>query len=325
MISFLVNSRKPKNDKKVVLVTGCGSGLGLELARALSQRPNYCVVITAREHSIPALEAEFGHLPSAMVRALDVTDDEQIYRLVNEVARALGRVDCIINNAAICYRAVIEHMDSEAELLQLKTNYLGPMSLTRAVLPIMREQGDGQIINISSVSGMLAMPTMASYSASKHALEGATEALWYEARPFGIKVSLVELGFVNSDSFRKVVLSKKALMSTRLNGPHNEYYRSMGPFVEKLMKMSWAQPKNLAEKIIGLIESPSPPLRVGFTHDVFLFSLMKRILPSRLMHNLLFWLLPDSLKWGRHFSDRRRRKNSVSKELQSSVNTPAVT
>ena len=83
------------------------------------------------------------------------------------------------------------------------------MALVRAALPIMREQRAGKVINVSSVSGMLAMPTMGSYSASKHALEGATEALWYEARPFGITVNLAQLGFVNSDAFKRVVLSKK--------------------------------------------------------------------------------------------------------------------
>jgi short-subunit dehydrogenase len=310
---------KPES-RKVIIVTGCGAGLGLELARELYLKPRYHVVITARAHSIEALRAEFAASDRFIIRTLDITNDDNIYKLVNEIAVLWGRVDCIINNAAICYRGVIEHMDSESELLQLKTNYLGPMSLTRAVLPIMREQRSGQVINISSVSGMLAMPTMASYSASKHALEGATESLWYEAKPFGISVSLIQLGFLNSDAINKVVLSKKAEMSSRLNGPHSEYYRSMTPFIEKLMRMTWAKPKNVAVKIINLLESKNPPLRVGLTADVFIFEVMRRFLPSRLFHWILFIMLPDSLKWGAR-EKRIHKKSRLPTQASSPSNT----
>ncbi|MEK6556014.1 MAG: SDR family NAD(P)-dependent oxidoreductase [Bdellovibrionota bacterium] len=297
--------------RKVIIVTGCATGLGLELAHELYEKAQYHVVITARQHSISELKAIFNETDRFIIRSLDVTNDDNIYQLVNEIALLWGRVDCIINNAAICFRGVIEHMDADSELLQLKTNYLGPMSLTRAVLPIMREQGGGQIINISSVSGMMAMPTMASYSASKHAREGATEALWYEARPFGINVSLIELGFLNSDSFKRVLLSKKADISSRLNGPHSEYYRSMTPFIERLMKLTWAKPKYIANRIVNLLERKNPPLRVALTADVFIFSLMKRILPSQLFHSILFWLLPDSLKWGHREKQRFNKRVPV--------------
>lgn len=290
---MMVNSAR-----RVVVVTGCSSGLGHELATQLYDRSDLNVVVTARSQSIEKLRADFVSTERFMVRELDITNEEDIYKLVNEISCTWGRVDVVINNAAVCYRGVIEHMDFNSEMLQLSTNYLGPMALIRSVLPIMREQRSGQIINISSVSGMLAMPTMGSYSASKHALEGATEALWYETRPFGIHVSLVELGFINSDSFKRVKLSNKAAMSSALGGPHSEYYKSMTPLIEKLMHVSLSSAETIAKKIIKLMARPTPPLRVTLTLDAIIFNLLKRFIPSNILNYLLYFLLPGSLKWG---------------------------
>ncbi len=284
--------------KKVVIVTGCGSGIGLELAKKLYDRLDLRVVATARKKTLEQVRKIFNETERFIMRELDVTDDDNIYSLIHEITLLWGRVDVIINNAAVCFRAVIEHMDFEAELLQLKTNYLGPMALTRSVLPIMREQRSGLIINVSSVSGMLAMPTMGSYSASKHALEGATEALWYEARPFGIKVNLVQLGFINSSSFKRVVLSNKAELSMALGGPHSEYYRSMTPMIEKLMAFSFFSSAKIAGKVLKLIDKPRSRLRVPLTPDAIVFSLLRKFVPARIFNRVLYLLLPGSMRWG---------------------------
>ncbi|MGZ3692482.1 MAG: SDR family NAD(P)-dependent oxidoreductase, partial [Pseudobdellovibrio sp.] len=283
---------KPVNVKPVVILTGCGSGIGFELAQKFYKLDEFNVVVTARRHSLDFLREIFLESERFLVRELDVNNDHNIYSLVHEITRCFGRLDTVINNAAVCFRAVIEHMDVESEMLQLKTNYLGPMALIRATLPIMREQRSGNIINISSVSGMLAMPTMGSYSASKHALEGATEALWYEAKPFGIKVNLVQLGFINSDAFRRVVWSKKAQMSMSLDGPHSEYYRSMVPLIEMFMAFSLTPSQSVADKIIALIKKPQSRLRIPMTFDAIIFSLMKKIIPSFILNHFLYLLLP---------------------------------
>lgn len=295
--------------KPVVIVTGCGSGIGYELARNLYDQDKYLVIATSRGHHVGRLKSEFPDKADFKIKELDILNEENIYRLVHDICSEWGRVDVIVNNAAVCFRGVVEHMDSEAELLQLKTNYLGPMALIRAVLPIMREQRSGQIINISSVSGILAMPTMASYSASKHALQGATEALWYETKPFGINVNLVELGFVNSESVHNVLLSNKARLSTVINGPHSEYYKSMTPFIESLMKLSYTSPQKIAERIIKTIERRPGWLRVFATPDVWLFDIMRRLIPSLLLNRILFWFLPGSVKWGGQWKKREPVKN----------------
>ena len=283
---------------KTVLITGCGAGIGLALAREYYANAEYRVVVTARAHSLAELAQEFSDPKRSMVRELDMTKDETMYALINEICCNWGRIDILINNAAVCFRGVVEHMDVDAEMLQLKTNYLGPMALIRAVLPIMREQRSGHIINISSVAGMMAMPTMASYSASKHALEGATEALWFEAKPYGIRVNIVELGFIKSNSFENVRLSKKAMLSSQLRGPHSEYYRSMEPFIRKLMRWSRIDPQAVARKIERLANQPGLPLRIAVTPDAIFFGLLKRWTPARFFHRILFYLLPNSAIWG---------------------------
>lgn len=289
--------RKMKK-KKVVLITGCSSGLGLALAQKLYDNENYRVVATARSTSLPILELFFDESSRFLIRTLDVTVPEQVSAVVNEICCLWGGVDILVNNAGVCFRSVVEHMDVESEMIQLKTNYLGPMTLVRALLPVMREQGGGHVINISSASGLMAMPTMASYSASKYALEGATEALWYEAKPYGIKVTLIQPGFIRSEAHKKVLFSKKAQMSAQLAGPHSEYYQSMAPIVEKFMGLSPVNYKHIADRIIKLFENKNPPLRITATPDVFMFKWMRRLLPASWFHNLIFAMLPGSKTWG---------------------------
>ncbi|AZZ36654.1 oxidoreductase [Bdellovibrio sp. qaytius] len=296
--------------KKIILITGCATGLGKALVEILSQNPNYKLIVTARAHRLELLRTMFQESQDLIIRELDVTVETNIFALVNEIANMWGRIDVLVNNAGICYRSVVEHMDRESEMIQLETNYLGPMALIRSVLPIMREQMSGHIINISSVSGMVSMPTMGSYSASKHALEGASESLWYEAKPYGIKVSLVEPGFINSDSFKNILLPKKAKLSAKLRGPHSEYYLSMSPFVESLMKWAFATPESIAHKIKKLIAQSNPPLRLRVTLDAKVFSILRKLLPEFLFHKVMFLLLPGSRLWGHrsYFGNRVRAK-----------------
>lgn len=163
--------------KPVILVTGGASGIGLAIAELLARQKDYRVVVTAREHSIKKLTQIFKESEKLWLRPLDVTQNDQRERLISEINQKWGGVNVLINCAGISHRSVMEHMSEEDEHRQMETNYFGPIALIRAVFPFMREQGRGKIINVSSVSGILAMPTMASYTASKYALEGASEAL----------------------------------------------------------------------------------------------------------------------------------------------------
>jgi short-subunit dehydrogenase len=218
--------------------------------------------------------------------------------LIQKIDQDEGGVDILINNAGISYRSVVEHMTEEDEWLQFKTNLFGPAHLIRLVLPGMRARRQGRIINVSSVGGMMAMPTMGEYSASKFALEGLSEALYYEMKPWNVKVSLLQPGFVHSESFKKVLLSKAAQEAVDTGGTYANYYRYMGRFIEKLMKQAMTTPDSLARRILRLMADPNPPLRVPASVDARLFTMMARFMPRRLYHAMLYRSLPGIKRWG---------------------------
>lgn len=297
--------RKFQNFKPVVLVTGCSSGIGLALAQLLHQHSEYRVVVTAREKSIAKLRDYFLDTDRFIVRPLDVTNEDDRKRLFIEIQKLWGGVDILINNAGISYRSVIEHMTEEDEELQMATNYFGPMGLIRLALPHMRNSGRGKIVNISSVSGMLAMPTMASYSASKYALEGASEALWYEMRPFGVKITLVQPGFIHSKSFQNVYYTTQSDPTRNWTGPYRDFYQNMIPFVERMMNLSFSTPEKLAKKILKVIKSEHPPLWLPATLDAQIFYYIRRIMPRRVLLPFLYWCLPKAKTWSKEYSHRR--------------------
>ena len=142
-------------------------------------------------------------------------------------------------------------------------------------------------------------PTMALYSASKFALEGACESLWYEVRPWGIRVSLVEPGFIHSDSFGRTRYTPESErgMSDPAN-PYHLHYQHMASFIARLMTAARATPDDLARKILSVMAHPNPPLRVPATLDAHFFHLLRRVLPRRFYHWVLYRSLPGVRGWG---------------------------
>lgn len=298
---------KPEADyKPIVLITGCSSGIGEAIARLFIEKPEYRIVITSREKSLGLLQQNFIESDRVWILPLDVASEESRIQTIQKIYARWGSVDVLINNAGICYRSVLEEMLDRDELIQLQTNYLGPVSLIRLLLPSMRKKGFGKIINISSVSGMLAMPTMASYSASKFALEGAMEALWYEARPFGINVSLVQPGFVRSKSYERVKFSVRSKLSNEINRPYSDVYKYMIPFVGQLMNKGMATPESIAELVYHVVITKGPPLWVPAAFDAEFFYYLKRWFPRRFLMPFFFFVLPGSDLWGKEFSKSRR-------------------
>lgn len=291
--------------KPVVLITGCASGIGLALAELLQDEMHYRVVITARASSLSVLTEKFTETERFLIRPLDVTRDDERERLISEINERWSGVNILINNAGISFRAVVEHMSESEEQQQFAANYFGPVAMIRAVLPYMRTLGRGKIINVSSVSGMLAMPTMGSYSASKHALEGLSEALWYEVRPLGISVSLIQPGFVHSQSFLNVRYSSKSGAIREMDGLYADYYENMAPFIARLMGMSLTTPQHVARRILKVIQRENPPLWIPATLDAMLFYYLRRFVPRKILLPLLFAALPNVRKWGRKYTHRR--------------------
>lgn len=298
----MVPLANPLPDEPLVLITGASTGVGLALARRLlaarSGVRRYRLVLTAREKSLERIEALAAEADGVHLRPLDVTVDAQRRAVIRE-CRTWGGVDVLVNNAGVAYRSVVEHVLDDERLAQMGVNFQAPMELARLVLPGMRAKRAGRIINMSSVGGMMAMPTMAAYSASKFALEGATESLWYEVRPWNIAVTLIEPGFLRSDGFTHTVFTRRSQRSMdRLDAAYHQHYEHMSAFIEKLMRRAFATPDSVARKIHRVIESRRPPLRVQATLDAHFFSLLRRVLPRGLYHELLYRMLPGVDSWG---------------------------
>ena len=281
--------------RPVVLLTGASSGLGSAIAQELRGR-GYRLLLTARAESV-ARFAQAGWTESESdgihLRTLDVRDGDQRSAIVSEAEERWGGVDVLINNAAVAYRTVVEHWDESAWWETMETDVHGPFELIRLILPGMRRKRAGRILNVSSVGGMMAMPTLSLYSAAKFALEGASEALWYEVRPWNIRVTLVEPGFIRSDSFRNTrftALSFRGMLTA--DDPYHEQYLHLAGFIERMMDRAWATPATVAARVVGALRQSHPPLRLYATFDAHGFAWLRRVLPRRLYHLLLYRALP---------------------------------
>jgi NAD(P)-dependent dehydrogenase (short-subunit alcohol dehydrogenase family) len=180
---------------KTVLITGSSSGFGKDAA-LLFQSRGWNVAATMR---MPEKAVEWARLPRLITPRLDVLDGESIESAVAQTVETFGSLDVLINNAGYGLFGPLEGITSEQWHRQVGTNLTGATDVTRAVLPHMRAQGKGVIVNVSSVAGRLTFPLASAYHATKWGLEGLTESLQYELKPFGIRVKLVEPGAVKTD------------------------------------------------------------------------------------------------------------------------------
>lgn len=286
--------------RPVVLITGASTGIGLALVKKLIKEDRYHVVATSRETSLTRFESENIHeSENTWIRALDVLKKKERDHLISEICQKFGAVDILVNNAGYMLRAVVEHVGEGERFKQVDTNFRAPMALIRTVLPHMRRQRSGKIINVSSVGGMMAMPTMAVYSASKFALEGASESLWYEVKPWNISVTLVQPGFVHSDGHLNVKQSRECNRSlVDRNDPYYNHYNSMVPFINRMMDFSPATPEKVASVIAKVMRKKNPPLRVSATLDAHFFTILRRLLPRGIYHWILYKSLPKIKMWG---------------------------
>jgi NAD(P)-dependent dehydrogenase (short-subunit alcohol dehydrogenase family) len=241
-------------------ITGCSTGFGREVARAVVSR-GYRAVVTARnQHEVADIVA--GHQDRALALRLDVTDPAQVAEAVRRAEDRFGAVDVLVNNAGIGYFAAVEEGDAAAVRRMFEINFFGLERMTRAILPGMRKRLSGHIINIASICGLAAIPSLGHYSATKFAVEGLSEVLALELEPLGIRVTLVE-----PSAFRTEWAGSSA------NETHFEiadYASTAGATRRALRDSSGKQPGDpvrAASAIIRVAESPEPPLHLLLGKD----------------------------------------------------------
>jgi NAD(P)-dependent dehydrogenase (short-subunit alcohol dehydrogenase family) len=264
------------NVSKAVLITGCSSGIGWATARRLSG-VGWRVYATARKVEAIAPLEESG----CRLLPLDVTDEDSMRRAVEEVERQEGAVGALVNNAGYSQSGAVEVVPMDKVRGQFDTNVFGLARMCQLVLPGMRRQGYGRIVNVSSMGGKLTFPGAGYYHATKHAVEAISDALRFEVGGFGIKVSVIEPGLIRTGFAHAAVGS----MDGREEGPYAGFDEAVarattenyerGPF----SRLAGA-PEAVAEVIERALSARNPRSRYAVTPSAHLFLGLRRLLPD---------------------------------------------
>jgi NAD(P)-dependent dehydrogenase (short-subunit alcohol dehydrogenase family) len=243
------------------LITGCSTGIGREIARAALEA-GHCVVVTARRTETVADFAEtYGD--RAAVVGLDVTDKDQIAAAVQKAEDVFGGVDVLVNNAGNGYLSAIEEGEDDKVRKLFDTNYFGVVDTIKVVLPQMRARGSGHIVNISSMTGLVANPPNGYYSSTKFALEALTEALAQEVGPLGIKVTAIEPG-----AFRTDWAARSMWESSTPIGDYDENVGARKTMIKEFANHLPGDPRKVAEAVLMVTTLDDPPLRLLLGRDV---------------------------------------------------------
>jgi NAD(P)-dependent dehydrogenase (short-subunit alcohol dehydrogenase family) len=236
----------------VWFITGCSTGFGLELAKAVIAR-GWRAVVTARDAASVAALSE-GHEDTVLAIALDVTKPEQIKAAVAAADQRFGRLDVLVNNAGYGYQSAIEEGEEDKIRAQFDANVFGLFAVTRAVLPIMRRNRKGHIINVTSIGGLVGFGASGYYAATKHAVEGWSDSLAVEGKPLGIKVTCVEPGPFRTDwAGRSLIQTPNRI---------EDYAETAGARMKTTAGYSGQQPGDpakAAEAMIKITQVESPP------------------------------------------------------------------
>lgn len=239
---------------KVWFITGAGRGMGVDITKA-ALAAGYKVVATGRNTDNVA--KAIGENKNLLIAKLDVISAADAESAVQATIKKFGKIDVLVNNAANFYAGFFEELTMEQIDKQLRTSLIGPMILTRAVLPVMRKQGSGHIISISSTAGLTSYEFCSAYSASKFGLEGWMHALHLEVAPFGIKTTIVNPGF-----FRTELLTEQS--TNYADNPIEDYDERRAQqmqFWKGANGQQTGDPAKLARALVTIAEEEQPPLR----------------------------------------------------------------
>ncbi len=277
---------------KVVLITGAGAGIGRAMAEQLTKRGD---VVYAGVRDVKRAETDFAQLKGAKnlrISRLDVREKADIQAVMERIRTEEGRLDALINNAGFGLYGAFEELKEDEFRGQMETNFFGALNMLWAVVPVMREQKHGVILNVTSILGRLVLPTGSAYSASKYALEAASEALRYELRPFNVHVSAVEPGLIRTNFKQNTVFSDK-----------REDTQSPYAFLNRLMKTNYSgyftPVDKCAAKIVKIMDKkkPAPRYRVG--RDSIMYNFIVRKGPEWLVDMIFHGAVRRAIKQSR--------------------------
>jgi NAD(P)-dependent dehydrogenase (short-subunit alcohol dehydrogenase family) len=253
----MVSSSSPSNNK-VAVVTGSSSGIGYETALTLA-RNSFLTYATMRSlnksENVKSIAAK-ENLPIRITQ-LDVTDSVSINNAVQAILSETGRIDVLVNNAGYVLDGAFEDLSMDEIKAQYETNVFGLIRTTQAVLPAMRKQKSGTIVNISSIAGRIGYPGGSAYISTKFAVEGLSESMAYELEPFGIKVIIIEPGVIRTNIFNSVVVAKK---SQDPNSPYAQIKQKVASSFERMMKNA-SSPEIVAKVVLEAVTNENPDLR----------------------------------------------------------------
>lgn len=275
-----------KMDKKIAVITGASSGFGLLTTLDLAKK-NYLVIATMRnlekQVNLISQATQLNLQKNITVQQLDVTDQNSIHNF-QLYLKEINRVDLLINNAGYAHGGFVEEIPVEEYRKQFETNLFGAISITQLVLPYMREQKSGKIINISSISGQVGFPGLSPYVSSKYALEGWSESLRLEVKPLGIDVVLVEPGSYNTNIWE--VGKQLATNQSETTSPYKKYMDKIQKHINSGSD-TFGNPIDVSNKIVEIAESKRTNLRYPIGKGVKFMIFAKRILPWRLWEYLV--------------------------------------
>lgn len=260
---------------KVAIVTGSSSGIGYATSLLLA-RNRFHTYATMRniEKSADIQEiANKERLPLQVIQ-LDVNDDASIRNSIKRVERENERIDVLVNNAGYGLVGAFEDLSVEEIKSQFETNFFGVIRLTQQVLPIMRKQKSGTIVNVSSGAGRIGFPGMSAYVSSKFALEGLSESMSYELEPFGIKLVIIEPGVIRTNFKKNSVMSKKSLDNSSIS-PYSSIIQKIDSSISSIIEHA-TPPEDVAKAILHAITSNNPELRYLVGNDMIMMAETKK-------------------------------------------------
>jgi short-subunit dehydrogenase len=250
---------------QVALITGCSSGIGYETALMLARNGFHTFATMRNTKKSNSLEEIIKKERLDLnIRELDVNDDTSIENTINCIKSEANRIDVLINNAGYGLVGFFEDLTLDEIRNQFETNFFGVLNITKKIIPIMRLQKSGTIINVSSGAGQVGFPGISAYVSTKFAIEGFSESLMYELFPYGIKVVIIEPGVIKTNFFRNCIVSEHSMKKS------SPYSRSLDKFQRnvELMQEHAMSPIDVAKVIIQVLGNNEPKQRYIVGNDV---------------------------------------------------------